>query len=71
MANGDGITIAQGGSIQTYSGGPGITIGGNGVMNANGYAGNFIVYCAPTVRAFTLETPYSRPLWGRMRSAPE
>ena len=54
MANGDGITIAQGGSIQIYSGGTGITIGGNGVMNGNGFAANFIVYCAPTVTSFTL-----------------
>ena len=54
MGNGDGITIAPGGSIEIYSGGTGITIGGNGVLNANGYAGNFIVYCADTVKSFTL-----------------
>jgi len=54
MANGDGITIAQGGSIEIYSGGTGITIGGNGVMNNNGYAANFIVYAAKTVTSFTL-----------------
>ena len=53
MANGDGITIAQGGSIQIFSGGTGITIGGKGVMNGSGYAGNFIVYCALTVTSFT------------------
>lgn len=54
MARGDGITIAPGGSLLIYSGGTGITIGGNGVMNANGFAGNFIVYCDKTVTSFTL-----------------
>lgn len=54
MSSGDGITIAPGGSVEIYSGGTGITIGGNGVMNGNGFAGNFIVYCADTVTDFTL-----------------
>lgn len=54
MSSGDGITIAAGGSITIYSGGTDIAIGGNGVLNANGYAGNFIVYCAPSVTSFTL-----------------
>ncbi len=54
MGSGDGITIAPGGSIVVYSGGNSITIGGNGVMNGNGFAGNFIVYCADTVTSFTL-----------------
>jgi hypothetical protein len=54
MSGGDGITVAPGGSIEIYSGGNSITIGGNGVMNGNGFAGNFIVYCADTVTDFTL-----------------
>ena len=54
MSSGDGIIIAPGGSLLVYSGGTGITIGGIGVLNANGYAGNFIVYCADTVTNFTL-----------------
>ena len=54
MANGDGITIAHGGGVTIYSGGTGTTIGGNGVMNENGFAGNFIVYCDNSVTSFTL-----------------
>lgn len=52
---GDGITIAQGGSIQIYAGGTATKISGKGVMNDSGFAGNFIVYSALSVTTFTLD----------------
>ncbi len=53
MSGNDEITVAQGGSIKIYSAGTSVTVGGNGVMNESGFAGNFIVYCTPSVTSFT------------------
>jgi hypothetical protein len=54
MSGNDQFVLGPLGSISIYAGGSSITIGGNGVLNPNGFAGNFIVYCAPTVTDFTL-----------------
>jgi hypothetical protein len=43
------ITIAPGGSLTLYVGGTTFSLSGNQVLNQNGLAQNFIVYCAPTV----------------------
>ncbi len=54
MSGNDQFVLGPLGSIEIYAGGNSITIGGNGVLNPNGFAGNFIVYCAPSVTSFTL-----------------
>jgi len=54
MSGSDQFIIGPAGSLTVYAGGNSITIGGNGVMNPSGFAGNFIVYCAPSVKSFTL-----------------
>jgi len=54
MSGHDQITVGQGGSIKVYSGGTDLTVGGNGVMNNTGFAGNFIVYGTPTVTSVDL-----------------
>ena len=54
MSGNDQFVLGPLGSVSIYAGGSSITIGGNGVLNPNGFAGNFIVYCAPTVTSFTL-----------------
>jgi hypothetical protein len=43
-----------GANVLVYSGGTSCTIGGNGVINQPGYAGDFVLFCAPTVTSFTL-----------------
>lgn len=37
------------GNISIYAGGTSLSLAGNGIINNPGYAGNFIVYAAPTV----------------------
>jgi hypothetical protein len=54
MSGNDQFTIAQNASITVYSGGTSCSIGGNGVVNQAGYAQDFILYCAPTVKSFDL-----------------
>lgn len=54
MSGNDQFVVGPQGSISVYAGGSSITIGGNGVINPSGFAGNFIVYCAPSVTDFTL-----------------
>ena len=54
MSGNDEFVLGPLGSITIYAGGSSITIGGNGVVNPSGFAGNFIVYCAPSVTDFTL-----------------
>lgn len=54
MSGNDQFIIGPGASLAVYAGGSSITIGGNGVLNPSGFAGDFIVYCAPSVTSFTL-----------------
>lgn len=54
MSGNDQFVLGPLGSLTIYAGGSSITIGGNGVVNPSGFAGNFIVYCAPSVTSFTL-----------------
>ncbi|MGC3959072.1 MAG: hypothetical protein QM813_14355 [Verrucomicrobiota bacterium] len=54
MSGNDQFILGPLGSITVYAGGSAVTIGGNGVLNPTGFAGNFIVYCAPSVTDFTL-----------------
>ncbi len=54
MSGNDSFILGPNGSIEVYAGGTSITIGGNGVINPSGFAGNFVLYCAPSVTAFTL-----------------
>jgi hypothetical protein len=54
MSGNDQFVVGPQGSISLYVGGNSMTIGGNGVLNPSGFAGNFIVYCAPSVTDFTL-----------------
>lgn len=55
MGNSDGFRIVDGGSITVYAGGTSTKISGNGVVNASGFAKNFILYSAPSVTSFTLD----------------
>jgi hypothetical protein len=52
MSGTDKLQISQLGSLQIYAAGPTCTIGGNGVINQNGYAVNCEIFCTPTVTAF-------------------
>jgi hypothetical protein len=54
MSGNDQIVLGPLGSLAMYAGGTSFTIGGNGVLNPSGFAGNFIVYCAPSVTDLTL-----------------
>lgn len=67
MSGGDTINIIPSGNVPAmptssppgagvlvYSGGTSCAIGGNGVINQPGYAGSFILMCAPTVTSFSL-----------------
>lgn len=49
----DQFTVSSGSSVIVYSGGNSCTIGGNGVVNQSGYAGNFVLYAAPSVTSFS------------------
>jgi hypothetical protein len=54
LSGSENFTIAQGAGVLIYSGGTSVTISGNQVLNPNGYAGSFIVYCPTNVVNFTL-----------------
>lgn len=54
LSGGENFTIAQGAGVVVYSGGTEVSVSGNQVLNPNGFAGSFIVLCAPTVTSFTL-----------------
>lgn len=54
MSGNDTFTVAQGASIKVYSGGTSSAVGGNGVINPSGFAGNFVLYLASTVTSFAL-----------------
>ena len=54
MSGSDQIVLGNVGSLIIYVGGTSMTIGGNGVLNPKGFAGDFIVYCSPSVTDFTL-----------------
>jgi hypothetical protein len=48
------FTIAPGASVLIYAGGSAVTLNGNQIVNPNGFAGSFMVFCAPSVTTFTL-----------------
>lgn len=54
MSGNDTFTIVPGGNCYIYAGGTSCAIGGNGFVNNAGYAGDLILYCAPTVTSLTL-----------------
>ncbi|HEX5221700.1 MAG TPA: collagen-binding domain-containing protein [Verrucomicrobiae bacterium] len=54
MSGNDQFVLGMLGHLTMYVGGNSLTVGGNGVLNPNGFAGNFIVYAAPSVTTFTL-----------------
>jgi hypothetical protein len=54
MSGSDQFVLDTLGHLTMYVEGSSMTIGGNGVLNPNGFAGNFIVYGAPSVTTFTL-----------------
>jgi hypothetical protein len=54
LSGAEEFTIAQGAGVLIYAGGNSLTVSGNQVLNPNGFAGSFIVFCAPSVKNFTL-----------------
>jgi hypothetical protein len=54
MTGVENITMNPGASLLIYAGGTSFTAAGNQIVNPNGYAGSFIVFCASTVTSFTL-----------------
>jgi len=54
LSGSEDFTIAQGAGVVIYCGGSEVSVSGNQVLNPNGFAGSFIVLCAPTVTSFTL-----------------
>jgi hypothetical protein len=48
------ISLMPGATLVTYWGGTSFSAAGNQIINSNGYAGSFIVYCSPSVTSFTL-----------------
>lgn len=54
MSGNDAFIIGPNGSVEAYAAGTSVTVGGNGVINPSGFAGNFILYCTPSVTSFTL-----------------
>jgi len=54
MGGSDGITIAQGGNLVMYVGGNSMTINGNAIANQANYAGNLVLFCAPSVTSIQL-----------------
>ena len=54
MTGAENININQSANIIVYSGGTSFSAAGNQIINPNGYAGSFAVYCAPTVTSFSL-----------------
>jgi hypothetical protein len=59
MGGNDSITIvgppSGSASLVMYSGGTSCHIAGNGIINEDGHAASFILYCAPSVTSFTLD----------------
>jgi hypothetical protein len=49
MSGKDTLVVAPGASVQIYSAGTSCTVGGNGIINQNGYASNLTLYCTPSV----------------------
>ena len=54
MTGAENLTINPGANILLCAGGTSFTAAGNQIINPNGYAGSFVVYCAPSVTSFTL-----------------
>ncbi len=54
MGSGDTLQILGTGKLTMYVGGTSCKLSGNDVVNEGGYAGNFILYCAPSVTSFDL-----------------
>jgi hypothetical protein len=54
MTGAENLTISPAGNILIFSGGTSFSAAGNQIVNPNGYAGSFVVYCAPTVTSFSL-----------------
>jgi hypothetical protein len=54
MTGVENITINPGANILVYSGGTSFSAAGNQIINPNGYAGSFVVFCASSVTSFTL-----------------
>ena len=54
MTGSENLTISPSANIQIYSGGTSFSAAGNQIINPNGYAGSFVVFCAPTVTSFSL-----------------
>lgn len=54
MTGVENITMVSGANILIYAGGTSFTAAGNQIINPNGYAGSFIVFCASTVTSFSL-----------------
>jgi len=54
MSGNDTFILGPNGSLEVYADGPSMTIGGNGVINPSGFAGNFILYSTANVIDFTL-----------------
>lgn len=54
MSSGDTFTIGQDANVVVYSAGTSLTIGGNGVLNQGGYAGDFVLLAAPSVTSFSV-----------------
>jgi hypothetical protein len=55
MSGNDKVTIdPTSGKLRLYSGGTDLTIGGNGIINAGGYADHLMVYAALSVTSITL-----------------
>ncbi len=54
LTGAENITFNQGAGVEVYAGGASLTISGGQYLNPNGFAGSFIVYCAPSVTSFTM-----------------
>lgn len=54
MTGVENLTFNQGANILIYSGGTSFSAAGNQIINPNGNAGSFVVFCAPSVTSFTL-----------------
>jgi hypothetical protein len=52
MSGNDFVQIGQFASLMIYAGGTTCTVGGNGIINQNGFAINCQIYCVPSVTAF-------------------
>ena len=54
MTGAEWLTLNQGANICVYAGGTSYSAAGNQIINPNGSAGSFVVFCAPSVTSFTL-----------------